>query len=105
MGALVVAEFVERGRSGRSIERPELRRVLEYIQDRPVGFVIVYKIDRLARNHTDDVVITKTIQKRSTKQLAVAEENFSEVAAQESRLAAYVLLRETPGDHTVGLAK
>ncbi|MDF1487492.1 recombinase family protein [Tessaracoccus caeni] len=61
MGALVVAEFVERGRSGRSIERPELRRMLEYIQDRPVDFVIVHKIDRLARNRADDAVITKTI--------------------------------------------
>lgn len=62
MGALVVAEFVERGRSGRSIERPELRRMLEYIQERPVDFVIVHKIDRLARNRADDAAITKTIQ-------------------------------------------
>ncbi len=62
MGALVVAEFVERGRSGRSIERPELQRMLEYIQDRPVDFVIVHKIDRLARNRADDAAITRTIQ-------------------------------------------
>ncbi|MFT4109493.1 recombinase family protein [Propionicimonas sp.] len=62
MGALVVAEFVERGRSGRSLERPELQRMLAYIQDRPVDFVIVHKIDRLARNRADDAAITKTIQ-------------------------------------------
>lgn len=62
MGALVVAEFVERGRSGRSIERPELQRMLEHIQDRPVDFVIVHKIDRLARNRADDAAITRTIQ-------------------------------------------
>ena len=62
MGALVVAEFVERGRSGRSLERPELQRMLEYIQDRPVDFVIVHKIDRLARNRADDAAITRTIQ-------------------------------------------
>lgn len=62
MGALIVAEFVERGRSGRSIERPELQRMLEYIQDRPVDFVIVHKIDRLARNRADDAAITRTIQ-------------------------------------------
>lgn len=61
MGALVVAEFVERGRSGRSLERPELQRMLEYIQERPVDFVIVHKIDRLARNRADDSAITKTI--------------------------------------------
>lgn len=62
MGALVVAEFVERGRSGSSLERPQLQRMLEYIQDRPVDFVIVHKIDRLARNRADDAAITKTIQ-------------------------------------------
>lgn len=62
MGALVVAEFVERGRSGRSLERPELQRMLEYIQERPVDFIIVHKIDRLARNRADDAAITRTIQ-------------------------------------------
>ena len=61
MGALVIAEFVERGRSGTSLERPELQRMLEYIQERPVDFVIVHKIDRLARNRADDSAITKTI--------------------------------------------
>ena len=61
MGALVVAEFVERGRSGTSIERPELQGMLEYIQERPVGFVIVHKIDRLARNRAADSAITKTV--------------------------------------------
>lgn len=36
--------------------------MLECIQDRPVDFVIVHKIDRLARNRADDSAITKTIQ-------------------------------------------
>lgn len=61
MGALIVAEFIERGCSGRSLERPELQRMLRYIQDTPVDFVIVHKIDRLARNRADDATITKTI--------------------------------------------
>jgi DNA invertase Pin-like site-specific DNA recombinase len=61
MGALIVAEFIERGCSGRSLERPELQRMLRYIQDTLVDFVIVHKIDRLARNRADDAAITKTI--------------------------------------------
>lgn len=61
MGALIVAEFIERGRSGRSLERPELQQMLRCIQDTPVDFVIVHKIDRLARNRADDAAITKTI--------------------------------------------
>ncbi|QNG18691.1 recombinase family protein [Rhodococcus triatomae] len=42
MGALIVTEFVERGRSGISLERPESPRMLEYIKGRPVDFVIVH---------------------------------------------------------------
>lgn len=61
MGALVVTEFVERGRSGRSLERPELRRMLSYIESSPVDFVIVHKIDRLARNRADDATLTNQI--------------------------------------------
>lgn len=61
LGALVVAEFVERGRSGRSLERPELKRMLDYVQSRPVDFVIVHKIDRLARNRADDAALTNQI--------------------------------------------
>ncbi|BAK37578.1 hypothetical protein MLP_45640 [Microlunatus phosphovorus NM-1] len=52
---------IDGGRSGRSLQRPELQRMLEYIQDRPVDFVIVHKIDRLARNRADDSAIMKTI--------------------------------------------
>ena len=61
LGALVVTKFVERGRSGRSLERPELKRMLDYVQTSPVDFVIVHKIDRLARNRADDVAVTNQI--------------------------------------------
>ncbi len=46
MGALVVAEFVERGRSGRSIERHELRRMLEYIQGERIEQTALAKLHR-----------------------------------------------------------
>jgi len=61
MGAFVVSEFVERGRSGTSLERPELKRMLDHIQTQPVDFVIVHKIDRLARNRADDAAVTNQI--------------------------------------------
>ncbi len=35
--------------------------MLEYIRDRPVEFVIIHKIDRLARNRGDDVTVTNQI--------------------------------------------
>lgn len=73
MGALIVAEFVERGRPGRSIERPELQRTLEYTQDRQVDFVIVHKIDRLARNRANAAAITRTIQNAGAYLMSTSE--------------------------------
>lgn len=61
LGALVVAEFIDRGRSGRSTDRPELRRMLDYVTATPVDYVIVHKIDRLARNRGDDAALTDAI--------------------------------------------
>src|SRR5690348_9977955 len=55
LGAIVVAEFVDRGESARSAARPELQRMLARLAEhKDVDFVIVHKIDRLARNRADD---------------------------------------------------
>jgi DNA invertase Pin-like site-specific DNA recombinase len=61
LGVLVVVEFTEKGRSGRTMERPELARMMEYLVTHPVDFVIVHKVDRLARNAADDAVLTNRI--------------------------------------------
>lgn len=73
LGALVVAEFVERGRSARSLERPELQRMLDYVQARPVDLVIMHKIDRLARNRADDAAITNLITATGARLVSTTE--------------------------------
>ena len=58
MNAVVVQEFVERGESAKSADtRPELQTMLAYIKAHPVDYVIVHKVDRLARNRPDDAQI------------------------------------------------
>ena len=57
LGATVVEEFVDAGESAKSANRPDLQRLLRYIREQHVGYVIVHKIDRLARNRMDDVEI------------------------------------------------
>lgn len=61
MGALVIKEFVERGVSGTSMNRPALQAMLKYIEDpeNNVDMVIVHKVDRLARNRADDVALNQ----------------------------------------------
>ena len=54
----MVKEFVDRGESARSANRPEPQKMLRYLKDAgDVDYVIVHKLDRLARNRADDVKI------------------------------------------------
>src|SRR5436309_8539467 len=58
LGASVVEEYVDRGESARSADRPDLQRLLKRLKrQRDVDFVIVHKVDRLARSREDDVAI------------------------------------------------
>lgn len=61
LGAFIVKEFVDRGESARSTKRPELQQMLEYLAENQVDYVIVHKVDRLARNREDDVMIGRAI--------------------------------------------
>jgi DNA invertase Pin-like site-specific DNA recombinase len=67
------AEFVDAGESARSTRRSDLQKLLRYIEEHPVQYVIVHKIDRLARNRADDVEITLAIQKAGATLVSCTE--------------------------------
>jgi site-specific DNA recombinase len=73
MGAMIIKEFVDRGASARSANRPELQSMLEYLADHEVDFVIVHKLDRLARNRADDVEITKALDEANVRLVSTTE--------------------------------
>jgi site-specific DNA recombinase len=77
LGAVVVEEFIDRGESARSTDRPDLQRMLVWLAENPVSYVIVHKVDRLARNRMDDVTITAAIR-ASGAQLVSVTENIDE---------------------------
>ena len=77
LGAVVVEEFVDRGESAKSANRPELQRMLAYLRENPVDFVVVHKVDRLARSRADDVEITLSIQAAGAT-LVSCSENIDE---------------------------
>ena len=62
MTALIVAEFTDAGESAKSADRPELQRMLSYLTANRVSYVLVHKVDRLARNRADDIEITMAIR-------------------------------------------
>jgi site-specific DNA recombinase len=78
MGATIVEEFVDRGESARSADRPELQRLLGYVLANPeIKYVIVHKVDRLARNRMDDVTINLALKKAGVT-LVSASENIDQ---------------------------
>lgn len=57
LGAEIVAEFVDAGYSARTMNRPDLQRMLEYIKTHQITYCIVHKVDRLARDRLVDLEI------------------------------------------------
>jgi site-specific DNA recombinase len=78
LGATVVAEYVDRGESAKSAKRPELQRMLKRLGEQgDVDYVIVHKVDRLARNRKDDVEIDLVIRSSGAR-LVSASENIDD---------------------------
>jgi site-specific DNA recombinase len=73
LSAAVIEEFVERGESAKTADRPELQRMLAFIVEHPVKYVIVHKVDRLARNRADDVAISLAIRQAGAELVSVSE--------------------------------
>jgi site-specific DNA recombinase len=74
-------EYVDRGESARSADRPALQAMLARIaEDRDVDAVVVHKIDRLARNMEDHVAIRALLRRRGVALVSVTE-NVEETAS------------------------
>jgi site-specific DNA recombinase len=81
LGATVVKEFIEPGESGKTLaKRPALRKLLAYIAENPVTYVIVDKVDRWARNRELDSLITRSVREAGA-QLISAQEAIDETPA------------------------
>src|SRR4051794_31873880 len=65
LGSIIVEEFVDPGKSAKSIEhRDAFRDMIAYLRANPnVRYVIVYALSRFARNRYDDAVMMMTLEK------------------------------------------
>lgn len=74
LDAGVIAEFADRGESARSAARPQLQKMLAMLAEhKDIDYVIVHKVDRLARNRADDVAIQLAIKKAGARLVSVTE--------------------------------
>jgi site-specific DNA recombinase len=74
LGADVVDVYTDAGESARKADRPQLQEMLQRLRtERDIDYVVVHKLDRLARNRGDDVAITAAIQAAGAKLVSVTE--------------------------------
>jgi site-specific DNA recombinase len=73
LGATVIAEFVDAGESARSADRPQLQKMLALIESQPVQYLIVHKVDRLARNRLDDLMISVALERAGVTLISCVE--------------------------------
>jgi site-specific DNA recombinase len=72
--AEVIAEYVDRGESAKTADRPELKALLARLEEKhDLDFVIVHKVDRLARNRYDDATITYALHEANVELVSVTE--------------------------------
>ena len=77
----LVDEYVDKGESARSADRPRLRAMLARIaEDGDVEAVVVHKVDRLARNMEDHIAIRALLRRRGVALVSVTE-NLDESAS------------------------
>lgn len=78
-GSRVVKTFIERGESAKVADRPELLKMLAYLQANKIDALIIYKLDRLSRNTDDQHKIMYKLSQAQV-QLHSATENIDDSA-------------------------
>ena len=53
--------YVDGGRSGANIDRPEMQRLIDEIKENKINSVIVYKLDRLSRSQKDTLYLIEDV--------------------------------------------
>lgn len=65
--------FDDGGYSGGTLERPALKRLLEFIENGSVDVVVVYKIDRLSRSLMDFAKLVEVFDRKSVTFVSVTQ--------------------------------
>ena len=73
-GLKVVGEYIDRAVSGTSADaRPEFQRMIQDAKKRQFDYIIVYKLDRFARNRYDSAIYKHKLKEAGVKLLSATE--------------------------------
>ena len=77
---IIVGEYVDRASTGTSDKRPEFLKMIDDSKKKTFDFVLVYQLDRFARNRYDSANYKAKLKKNGVRVLS-AKENISEDAS------------------------
>ncbi len=72
-GYTVIGEYIDRAMTGRYDDRPEFQRMLDDAKKHQFGYIIVYKLDRFARNRYDSAVHKHNLKKEGVRVVSAME--------------------------------
>lgn len=72
-GYQVVGEYIDRALTGRSDDRPDFQRMIADSKKKAFQYVIVYKLDRFARNRYDSAIYKHKLKVNGVKVLSAME--------------------------------
>lgn len=72
-GITVIDEYIDRALTGRSDERPQFQKMIADAKKRAFQYVIVYKLDRFARNRYDSAIYKHKLKQCGVKLLSAME--------------------------------
>ncbi len=73
-GYTVVHNYIDRAVSGKTDKREQFQQMLKDSASKTFEFVIVYKLDRFARNRYDSAMNKATLKKNGVKVLSACEQ-------------------------------
>jgi len=77
--------LIDEGRSGKDMERPALRELMERVGQGEVSAVVVYRLDRLSRDTVDSLLIQRRFIELDVKLCSTTEELGTGTADDEFR--------------------
>ncbi len=73
-GYTVIHNYIDRAVSGKTDKREQFQQMLKDSADKSFEYVIVYKLDRFARNRYDSAINKATLKKNGVKVLSACEQ-------------------------------
>ena len=75
-GAQQITEYIDEGKSAKNLRRPAIQRMIKDCHDHKLDAVIVWKLDRLARNLRDQLTLVEDVFRANGVEFISSTESF-----------------------------